>query len=134
MKRIIIYLSILVAFMLSVELADAALYRKTANGGPDGYKYTREIWLLYISCWDPGTESCPKSITDTTGGNSTPPHQVVAMDYALDQIANGNLTGNEVHGNTNIEWTATTTDGTNSVIKIWDNDEDEPLDDPPATP
>ncbi|MFH1049951.1 MAG: hypothetical protein V1779_03360 [bacterium] len=124
MKKMIILLSMIVAFIISVEQADAALYRKTANGGPNGYLYTREILWIYISCWDAGNSSCPKSVVGT---NPTPPHQVLAVEYALNEIANGNLTGDEVQGDTNIEWTATSTAATTSEIKVWDTDEEEPV-------
>lgn len=123
MKNLFFYLVVLVSLILCFEKADAALYRKTANGGVNGYKYTREILFLYISCWDPGNSTCPKSIIDSI---PTPPHQVAAVQWALDQIANGDLTGSTTQGVTNIEWSATNTEATTSDIIVWDNNEAKP--------
>jgi hypothetical protein len=128
------FVSLIIVFFLLINIANSAIYRSAKDGRKDGaddgvtgYKYVETyFWDAFVYCWDPGASVCPGEVEDENGESVTPPHQSAAVDYALNQISSGVLTGSEKQGDTNIEWTATDTDATTSDIIVWDDGETKP--------
>lgn len=120
-------------FLIATSISQAAIFRYAANGKKDGAGEGKagynvvitHYWNLFIFCNDPGSEPCPPGIIGPP--EPTPQHQVDAVNYALNKIAQGILNGAELQGSTNIEWTSTNTDATTCDIIVWDTNETKPI-------
>ena len=125
MKQLIFLFAVTFAIICTSE---AAIYRHADNGRDNGtdpttgdprdptYKHV-DTYLdnEIIICDDAGAEECPKGLL----APNTPEEQNV--NYALDQIYNGVLTGNELRNGLQLEWTATGSNpGDASTIISWD--------------
>jgi hypothetical protein len=96
--------------------------RDNGPGQPPTYNYVRVIrepGRTDIWCENPGPEACPYSVVGP-GRDKSPATDAEqsCVDYALEQINQGNLTGKWVNPENNytVEWEKT---GVDVNIKVW---------------
>jgi len=84
-----------------------------------------DIW-----CENPGLEPCPQKAVKQRedGSEAVDADEQRCVDYALSQIAAGNLRGEwqDPGSGKRVVWTATAPQGGSSTIKVWGPDEQEP--------
>lgn len=84
---------------LALSLSMNAEYTRTEkNGGPHGYHNTSKVENggdTAIECSDPGWNNCPTSYAGSGDSDIPVKVQSIASDFALNQINEGNLKGNQ---------------------------------------
>ena len=116
MKRNFVAL-LFMGLSFSALCSDKIVSRTTKDGGAGGYNrtsYNETDSRITIDCYDPGFESCPAVPSGISSGT--------AVNYALNQIALNNLSGNttiNVNGvNFKVTWSAKDSSGKTSSIQV----------------
>jgi hypothetical protein len=112
---------LIVVLILSSYCANATYKRTTSNGGKNGYYETSEFRLgnnVTIVCKDPGNESCPKMFNNDSPIDPNVVQINVLMTYAINEIENGNLTGQYSSNGLTVNWVSDSPEMFNSSIEI----------------